>query len=156
LWEHLHVGEPGLLKPVVETGIGTPTRPHESPRDLCFGFELGAQRDIHHPWDIHRPHHHGHPSAGLGDPDHLGQHTVRIALFQHRKRHRHVHMLVWEGEGFRIPFPKRDDVCKALLHSQSCGLAEKIPVDVDANDAVGLRRVPGEPASQHPGPTPHL
>jgi hypothetical protein len=65
-------------------------------------------------------------------------------------------MVVWEWEGFRVSFLKRDDIGKTLLHGESCALAEKVAIDVDANDAVGLRRVPGEPAIQHSRTATHL
>ena len=65
----------------VDTGWHRHTpRPDEPTGGLRFGFQLGAKWDIHHQWDIDRPHYHRHASAGFRDPDQLGEHVVRISL----------------------------------------------------------------------------
>jgi hypothetical protein len=65
-------------------------------------------------------------------------------------------MLVWEGERFGVALSKRDDIRKMLLHGERPGLAEKIFVDVGADDRIYLRRVSGEPTIQHARATANL
>ena len=91
-----------------------------------LGFETGGKRQVHRRRQIQRPGDYRDSTTWFCHPNHFGQHSVGIGLFDNRYRHYDFKAVVGKRQRLGIAIAKLDRAFEPLLPGEGLGLAQQI------------------------------